>query len=268
MTTLVIVGVAATAVGAGVLALSVAAKLADWEATRLVWPIRGWAGRLAGPGVITVMEAALVVAALAPLPPRLRMTMVGLVFAAYAAAALALRGESCGCFGSWLPTRFNLTHVAGCLMVAVLCISAALAGGPPPPAATLSAAVAAGLAAAGVTAVVVKRRARSPAGRATTGRRDAPLPPAEAIARVVVYTSASCGFCRALEAQAGRYEAMAGCPLEFHPATTEADKDAAGGAFPAAVAYEAGGAAVYGPVHGLSPIRDLLRHTATAPSRS
>lgn len=55
-------------------------------------------------------------------------------------------------------------------------------------------------------------------------------------------------------------------PVEFRRADGEEDARAAGGAFPAAVAYGADGSAVSDAAHGLAAIRDLLRHS-TARSR-
>ncbi|WP_209446405.1 hypothetical protein, partial [Streptomyces sp. MZ04] len=251
------------AVGTGVLTLSVIAKLADWQATVSVWPVGGRARLLAGPGVVTAGEAAVVAAALAPLPVGARLAVVGMVFAGYAVAAVVLRGRECGCFGGWLPSRFTLRHALACLLGAVACLAGAVAG--PVPVTAASTAAVAGVA----VAVAVAGRLHHAARRRRRRRRGAgPVgwPTAGSIDHVVIFTAASCGFCAALEAQQERYEAMAGCPLEFRNAATDEDKQAAGNAYPAAVAYDAAGSPVTAPAHGLADIRDLLRHTNPPPA--
>jgi hypothetical protein len=233
--------------GVAVLALSLAAKLADWDATRIMWPVTGALRRVAGPAQVTVIEGLVVVAVLVPLPVTARLGLIGVVFTTYALAALLLRGHRCGCFGSWIPTRFTMRHAAGCAVVAVLAFTGVLG--------TRRVWVATAEAATGlVLAAVVAAwfRHRSAADRTQV--------PAD-IHHIVIFTAESCGFCTALEAQRGRYEAMADCPVEFRRADSEEDAKAAGSVFPAAVAYGADGIPVSEPAHGMAGIRDLLRQS-------
>jgi hypothetical protein len=247
--------------GVAVLALSLAAKLAGWEATRAGWPVTGPGRRLAGPAQVTAAESLVVATALAPLPVPVRTGLIAIVFAAYALAAVALRGHRCACFGSWIPTRFTWRHAAACAAIA------GPAGGGmfgTEPASVGSAEAGGGLVLAVLLAGWLRRR-RAGAGDVR--------PPAEA-EYIVIFTTESCGFCAALEAQRGRYEAMTACPVEFRQADSEEDVQAAGAVFPAAVAYGPDGLPVSGPAHGLAGIRDLLRRStppatkrAAGPSR-
>ncbi|MCO6010359.1 hypothetical protein NE236_35885 [Actinoallomurus purpureus] len=237
--------------GVAVLALSIAAKLTDWETTRVMWPVTGRPRALAGPAPVTVAEGLAVVAALAPAPVPARLALLGAVFAAYTIAALLMRGRRCACFGSWIPTRFTTAHAAGCAVVAV----AAFVGILGPPRTWLACVqAAAGLGAAG--AAVVWFRCRSGTGH---------VPAPADVDHIVIFTAESCRYCAALEAQRDRYEAMADCPVRFRRADAEEEVEAAGGAFPAAVAYDANGTAISEAAHGLVAIRDLLRN-ATRPS--
>lgn len=270
--------------GVAVLALSLAAKLADWGETRVLWPVTG-AGSgsgsgggsgfgggggggvvrwIAGPAQVTAVEGAVVAAALVPeLPVAVRLGSIGLLFAAYAVATLLLRGHRCACFGSWVPGRFTLGHAAACAAVAVLACGGLFNAGPEWTTTTAAATTeaTAGLVLAALialTALVAERvRGRAAAGRATAS-------PAE-VDHIVIFTAESCGFCAALEAQRGRYEAMTECPVEFRRADSEEDAKAAGGGFPAAVAYGADGLPLSDPAHGLAGIRDLLRRSAPRP---
>jgi hypothetical protein len=263
--------------GVAVLALSLAAKLADWDETRILWPVTGAVRRIAGPAQVTTIEAAVVAAALVPaLPVPVRLALIGLLFAAYAAAVLLLRGRRCACFGNWMPTRFTVGHAAGCAGVAVLAACGAgplgrgsapgLGRGPGPGLAAALAWAATAQAAAGLTLASLIALIALLAGRDRRRRAEAdpPRPPA-AIDHIVIYTAESCGFCTALEAQRGRYEAMADCPVEFRRAGSEEDIRAADGKFPAAVAYGPDGLPVSAAAHGLAGIRDLL-HSSAAPS--
>jgi hypothetical protein len=255
--------------GVAVLALSLAAKLADWAETGMLWPVTGAARRIAGPAQVTAVEGVVVVAALAPVTPvPARIGSVGLLFAAYALAALRLRGRRCACFGGWLPTRFTVGHAAACAGVAVLAgggLMGGLIGGGPGGTGTgrawlASVEVAIGLVLAALvalTAVAVGRwRERAAPGH---GRR----PGAEAD-HIVIFTAEDCGFCTALKAQRAHYEAMTDRPVEFRQADSDEDVRAAGGMFPAAVAYGADGRPVSAAAHGLAEIRDLLRRSRSA----
>lgn len=241
-------------VGGAVLALSVAAKLMDQETTRVAWPVTGGLRVLAGPAQVTAVEGLVAVTALLPVPAGPRLGLLGAVFTVYTIAALLMRGRRCGCFGSWIPARFTAAHAAGCAVIAALAFTGALG---PPRAGLACAEAGAGLALAVVAAAWLRRRSRA-AGRVE--------PPAE-VRRIVIFTAESCRYCAALEAQRERYEAMAACPVEFRRATTDEEVRAAGGAFPAAVAYGADGAAVSDAAHGLAAIRDLLRHSTTRSGR-
>ncbi|GAA0320715.1 hypothetical protein NE235_18240 [Actinoallomurus spadix] len=240
--------------GVAVLALSVAAKLVDRETTRVVWPVTGGLRRLAGPAQATAAEALVAVTALLPTPAGLRLGLLGAVFTTYTIAALLMRGRRCGCFGSWIPARFTTAHAAGCAVVAALALTGVLG----PPGVRLACAEAgAGLALAVVAAAWLRHRSRA-AGHVE--------PPAD-VRRIVIFTTESCRYCAALEAQRDRYQAMADCPVEFRRADTDEEVRAAGGAFPAAVAYGADGTAVADAAHGLAAIRDLLRHSAARSGR-
>ncbi|WP_433186704.1 hypothetical protein [Actinoallomurus sp. CA-150999] len=239
--------------GVAVLALSLAAKLTDWETTRVIWPMTGRSRRLAGPAQVTVAEGLVVVAALAPSPVPARLGLLGAVFTAYTIAALRMRGRRCACFGSWIPTRFTTGHAAGCAVVAVAAFAGVIG---PPGVWPACGEAAAGVGVAGAAVVWFRRR---------SGTADLPAP--ADVDHIVIFTAESCPYCTALEAQRDRYEAMADCPVRFRRADTEEDATAAGGAFPAAVAYDANGIAISEAAHGLAAIRDLLRHSTTHSSR-
>ncbi|HEX6473131.1 MAG TPA: hypothetical protein VF069_28835 [Streptosporangiaceae bacterium] len=247
---------AALAVGVAVLALSLAAKLAGRDETLAIWPVTGVARRFAGPAQVTAIEALVVAAMAVPLPVPPRLVLIGAVFTAYALAAAALRGRRCACFGAWVPARFTWRHAAACAAVAAAACCG-LPGGEPPGAGSADAA--AGLLLAVPVAAWLRRRARAAAGG--TGI------PAE-IDHIVIFTAESCGFCAALEAQRRRYEAMTDRPVEFRRAESQEDARAAGGVFPAAVAYDTAGLPVAGPAHGLAGIRDLLRRGAPRSART
>jgi hypothetical protein len=259
--------------GVAALALSLAAKLADWAETRMLWPVTGAARRIAGPAQVTAVEGLVVAAALAPVTPvSARLGAAGLLYAAYAGAALRLRGHRCACFGSWVPTRFTAGHAAACAGVAVLAGGGLIGGGPigGGPGGTGAGAAwlasfeaATGLVLAALvalTALAVGRvRGRAAAERAR---------PVAEVDHIVIFTAEHCGFCAALEAQRGRYAAMTDRPIEFRQADSDEDVQAAGGMFPAAVAYSADGRPVSAAAHGLAGIRDLLHRSAlsTTPS--
>jgi hypothetical protein len=253
--------------GVAVLALSFAAKLADWAATRVLWPVTGAVRRIAGPGPVTAVEGLVVAAALAPVTPvPVRLGSIGSLFAAYALAALRLRGHRCACFGSWIPARFTAGHAVACAGVAVPA-GGGLLGGEPGGTGTgewlASVEAATGLVLAALvalTALAVGRlRGRAAADRAR---------PVTGVDRIVIFTAEACGFCAALEAQRDRYEAMTDRPVEFRQADSDEDVQAAGGMFPAAVAYGVDGAPVSAAAHGLAGIRDLLRRSASSATPS
>ncbi|MEV5754782.1 hypothetical protein AB0L00_43830 [Actinoallomurus sp. NPDC052308] len=241
--------------GVAVLALSVAAKLMDWETTRAVWPVTGGLRALAGPTPVTVVEGLVAVTALLPAPVGVRLGLLGAVFAGYTVAALLMRGRRCACFGDWIPTRFTMTHAAGCAVVAVLALVGILG---PPGVWAAGAQAGAGLILALVAAAWFRRRSAA----------DGHAEPQADVHRIVIFTTESCRYCAALEAQRDRYQAMADCPVEFRRADGDEEVRAAGGAFPAAVAYGADGSAVSEAAHGLAAIRDLLRHSTTPSRRS
>jgi hypothetical protein len=117
--------------GVAVLALSFATKIADWAGTRALWPVTGAGRRIAGPSQVMAVEGVVVAAALAPgTPVPARLGSIGLLFAAYALAALRLRGRRCACFGGWLPIRLSMAHVAACAGVTVPAGGGLLGGGP------------------------------------------------------------------------------------------------------------------------------------------
>ena len=117
--------------GIAVLALSLAAKLADWAETRMLWPVTGAVRWIAGPAQVTAVEGLVVAAALVPVTPvPARLGSAGLLFAGYALAALRLRGHRCACFGSWIPARFTAGHAVVCAGVAVLAGGGLIGGGP------------------------------------------------------------------------------------------------------------------------------------------
>jgi hypothetical protein len=240
-----------------VLALSLAAKLADWEETTVAWPVNGVPRTVAGPAQATVVEGLVVVAALVPLPVTVRLGLVGGLFAVYAVATLLLRGRRCACFGGWLPTRFTLAHAAGCAAAVALTVAAILGAPGLPGAWSASTQAAIGLVIAVVAAGVFRYRAAA-ARPAVVGD----------VERIVIFTAESCRYCAALEAQRDRYEAMTDRPVEFRRAVSEEDAAAAGGGFPAAVAYGPDGVPVGEPAHGLAGIRDLLRRSATGLRRT
>jgi hypothetical protein len=244
--------------GVAVLALSLAAKLADWDATSIMWPVTGALRRIAGPVQVTVFEGLVVVAVLMPLPVTARLALTSVVFTTYALAALLWRGQRCACFGSWIPTRFTMRHAAGCAVMAVLACIGILGSRRAWAAAEAATAEAAtGLVLAAVVAAWLWHRAAADRMRV----------PAD-IHHIVIFTAESCGFCTALEAQRGRYEAMADCPVEFRHAESEQDAKTAGNVFPAAVAYGTDGIPVARPAHGLAGIRDLLRQSTSNSRRS
>lgn len=248
MITLGILCSTAALVGAvAVLALSLAAKLADWETTRIIWPVSGALRRFAGPAQVAAAEGLVVVAVLVPLPVPARLGLTGAVFTAYALAALLLRGHRCACFGSWIPARFTAGHAAGCAAVAAPAFAGIL-GTPRPWVA--SAEACAGLVLAALAAAWLRHCSAADRTRVAAD-----------IHHIVIFTAESCGFCTALEAQRGRYEAMADCPVEFRIADSEADAQAAGSRFPAAVAYGMDDIPVSEPAHGMAAIRDLLRQS-------
>jgi hypothetical protein len=260
--------------GVAVLALSLAAKLADWAETRMLWPVTGAARRIAGPVQVTAVESVVVAAALAPVTPvPARLASVGLLFAAYALVALRLRGHRCACFGSWLPTRFTGGHAAVCAGVAVLAgggLLGAGATGPGRPGGTgtgqawlASVEVSSGLILAALVALTALAVGQV-RGRATADRAR----PAAEVDHIVIFTAEDCAFCSALEAQRGRFEAMTDRPVEFRQADSDEDIRAAGGMFPAAVAYGADGRPVFAAAHGLAGIRDLLRRSTSAAAPS
>jgi len=254
VTVLIGITMVAFAAATAVLALSVAAKLADWETTNTVWPTQGLARRLLSPVTVTAVEMGTLAVLVAPAPVQLRLALLGGLYAGYAAAAVALRGRDCGCFGGLWPSRFTGRHIIACAAAAVGVLTGA---GYPPLADQLTVQQVSGVAVASImvgalVAIALLHR-----------RGDGPPPPPERIARVVVYTSRMCSFCLALLQQRSQYQAMAGCPVEFLEAETKLDQQRAGGAYPAGVAFDAAGEPVYGPVHGIRKIRDLLRHTAT-----
>ncbi|HEU5155934.1 MAG TPA: hypothetical protein VFU43_02985 [Streptosporangiaceae bacterium] len=251
----------AVAIGGGVaiLALSLAAKVADWGETRMLWPVTGAARRIAGPGPVTTVEGLVVGAALVPaLPVALRLGTIGLLYAAYAPIALRLRGRRCACFGGWLPTRFTAGHAAVCAGVAVLAAGGLLDTRSGRWLASVEAATGIVLAALGMLATLAVAKLRRHAS-ARGARR--------AVDHIVIFTTEDCGFCAALEAQRGRFEAMTDRPVEFRRADSDDDVRAAGGTFPAAVPYGADGRPVDAAAHGLAGIRDLLHRSASAKAR-
>lgn len=239
--------------GVAVLALSLAAKLMDWDTTRVTWPVTGRLRTCAGPTQVTVVEGLVVATALVPCTVALRLGMLGAVFAAYAVAALVMRGRRCACFGSWIPTRFTAAHSAGCAAVGVFAFASTLG---PPAIWVATAEAGAGLAVAAAAVAWFRHR--------SAGHVEAPTD----VDHIVIFTAESCRYCAALEAQRDRYEAMADCPVEFRRADGEEDARAAGGAFPAAVAYGADGSAISEAAHGLAAIRDLLRHSTARSGRA
>ncbi|MFE7115545.1 hypothetical protein ACFU99_08995 [Streptomyces sp. NPDC057654] len=247
----VLPGAAALVAGCGLMWVSVIAKLADRESTAVVWPVTGRLRRLLGPHTVSAAECAAVAAMLAPLPVRLRLLLLTVCFSCYAVAAVVLRGRRCACFGSWSQTRFSMLHAAACAAVAALAWWGMLCG-LPSPAATISAGSSVALASAAAAWMWRRSAARV-------------RPPLSGIDRFVIYTSESCPYCSALEAQRSRYEALTDRPVEFRLADTDEAAEQAGRAFPAAVGYDADGIAVTEPVHGLAQIRDALRRAGTGP---
>ncbi|WP_336320524.1 hypothetical protein [Streptomyces lavendofoliae] len=243
---------AAMAVGCGLLWLSLIAKVADREATAIMWPVTGRFRQLLGPGTVSAAEALVVAAVFAPLPVAWRLLLLGACFTCYAMAATVLRGRRCACFGSWLPTRFSRWHAVGCGAIAALSLAGAFGGGLTAPLATAVAVSSAGVASA-VAAGLWWRLARQQPG------------PVLSIRRFVIFVTDSCPYCAALEAQRSRYEALTDKQVEFRRAATAEEAERAGKAFPAAVGYDADGVPVTEPVHGLSQIRDLLRRSTALP---
>ncbi|MEU7166270.1 hypothetical protein AB0A70_16710 [Streptomyces morookaense] len=244
----VLSGAAAIAAGCGLLWLSLVAKLADRESARIVWPVTGRFGRILGPGPVSAGEALVVAVLLAPLPVAVRLLPLAACFCAYAAAATVLHRRRCACFGGWLPTRFSALHVVGCACIAALAFTG-VPGGLSVRAATVVAA--SSVTAASAAAVVLWRRAAARARQ-----------PVHDVDHFVVFTAESCPYCAALEAQRSRYAALTDKPLEFRQAVTDEEAEQAGRAFPAVVGYDGDGVPVTEPVHGLSPIRDMLRRSA------
>jgi hypothetical protein len=88
---LAVITLAAWVAGVGVLAFSVAAKLADWAATVARWPVSP--SRLGGPLIVTMAEAGVVLAAVAPVVTAPRFWAVAALYGGYAVASIRLRGR-------------------------------------------------------------------------------------------------------------------------------------------------------------------------------
>lgn len=260
MTVLIALTLIAFTAATATLAFSVAAKLADWETTSAVWPIRGMLRRAMNPTTVIGLEVLVLAVAIVPVGVRLRIALLGAVYAGYAVTAALLRGRDCGCFGGRWPSRFTGVHVTVCAVVALAILPSAAY---PRLVQDTGAAWVSGIAGSAIVlglvsaAVLASRRATLPDSRIDS------LPPVEVIEQVVIYTSTMCTFCAALLQQESHYRAMAGCPVEFRDAESELDQQRAGHGYPAGVAFNANGEPLYGPVHGMGRIRDLLRHTAT-----
>ena len=251
------VALLAWAVGIAVLAFSVPTKLSSWPVTARAWPLTGrWSARLASPAVVTAVEMAVITVAVLPLPTGPRLATVGVVYAAYTAAAVVLLGRRCSCFGSWLTTRFTVWHVAGDGAVAAMSLAAAGAGGPPRLTATfVSGSAAAAGVLAGLASALLLRRLGAPAVTPPPARP-------ELIDHVVIYGTDTCPYCATLWDQQAYYRSLAGRPVSWRELGADDHEPAAADGVPAAVGYSAEGARVAGPVSGLSAIRDLLAATA------
>lgn len=244
---------AAFALAVAVLAFSIVAKLSDWPATSSMWPVTGRPRRIVGPAPVTTLEIVVVVWAVLPVPVTARMLAVGLLYLGYTAAAIALRGRRCTCFGGGLHTTFTARHAGLCGLLAV----ATSAGAALDPMGRIAVtAVAAGATTAGAVAAgrARRRRVRRNADKALPGRP-------EAAASVTVLGDDDCPICTALWEQRLELTAIAACDVDFRHATSETDRHVAGGRFPVAVAFDEDGAVVAGPVWGPVDIRRLLEAT-------
>ncbi|MEE6261923.1 hypothetical protein [Plantactinospora sonchi] len=242
-------------VGLAVVAFSVPAKALDPRTTKLAWPITGRRLRtVLGPVPVGLAEAAVLVLALVPAFPRLRFAVLGLLYAGYAVASAAMRGRPCACFGRTLVTRFGWGHAGACAILAFALLAAALRT---PPTVTATSLVALVAVAGGAGASMILWRRRQHAGQRATDPARIPH-----IQHIVVYGSTGCPGCRGVWAQREQLAAIAARPVEFRLLEEGQSVEQAGGAIPAAIGYDRDGAAVYGPVVGLTAIRGLLTATA------
>jgi hypothetical protein len=256
MSAATIIALGGWAVGTGVLAFSVMAKLTHWSATTAAWPLTGpRLRRVVSPAVATGAEIGVLVLAMVPIAAQLRLAVMGLLYGVYACAAVGLRGRSCGCFGTRLRTRFTAGHAVACAAVAGLCL---VGVAQPAPARSMASVVAMAATAIGLVAGLPwwSRLGRNQ-------KRDSPPIRGELIARIEVYGTDACPVCTTLWDQQAYYRSFASCPVVFRKVTSAQEPAIVDGGVPAAVGYNAQGELLHGPVHGLPAIRDLLAATAT-----
>lgn len=259
MTAVTIIALGGWAVGTGVLAFSVAAKVGHWSATGAAWPVTGpRLRRVASPAVATGAEIAVLVLSMAPIAAEPRLAVMGLLYGIYACAALGLRGRTCGCFGARLATRFTVGHAVACAVLSGLCLAGLVTLQPAPERWTTSMVA--------ITVTAIGLVAGLPWWSWLRGNRKQGSPPirGELIARIDVYGSNSCPVCTTLWDQQAYYRSFTSCPVAFRNVTAQQEPAIIGGGLPAAVGYDAEGEVVHGPVHGLPAIRELLAATGTA----
>jgi hypothetical protein len=239
------------AASVALVALAATAKLLAWNATRDAWPVDAPGLRtVLGPLPVTAAEIAAVLLAVAPLPAGVRLTGLGLLYATYAVASLLLRGRPCACFGQTFVTRFTAAHAVATAVAAVALLAGAAGGRPGGAAMSVTAALATLL---GTVAALAGRL-----GRRRTEQRVADPAEVPPVDHVVVYGSPGCPGCRGVWAQKEQLLAIAACPVDFRLVSEEEAMRHAGGAIPAAIGYGPDGSQVFGPVAGLSAIRNLL----------
>jgi hypothetical protein len=244
---------AAWVTGVGLVAFSVAAKLLDWRATTMMWPVTSPRLQVVlGPMPTMMIESFMVAFAIAPVSAQWRLAALGLLYSAYAMAALVLRGRPCACFGRTWVTRFSWGHAAACAVWAAILIGANMVT-PSSATATLGAVMGGAI---GATAGVAAGWRRWRAQQRVTDPAQVAL-----VDHIVVYGSTGCPGCRGVWAQQDQLAAIAACPVDFQLVEDGQAMKQVGGVIPAAVGYDSRGTPVYGPVVGLTAIRNLLVST-------